>query len=434
MNNFFRNSAFSFLNNILQLIISLASGYLLARYLGASGKGSAFLFSQIYGFIQIIFSFGFGPAVLYFLKENKLRLEQINYFIIIYIFGLSLLFIVGFSIYSLDILHFVSGNLNTELLAIVVSIGWINIFSGLLGYKIQRKESGLVYLSVANFISNLFYIIALIYTLIYQRFGLEGFAYSLLLGAFVKLIIILWEDGRNNLAFGKFSFKDFSVFAKYGFYIFLSNFFLTGVFRFDTFFINQNLDSAQLGLYSVSVNVGELILLLPSAIGIALFPHMSGLNRYDKTKIMCLMGRISFLLGLIGIFILSLIGRTFINVVFGKLFNESFVPLLLLLPGLLAMTINFSYSNYFNSIGKPIVNAFIFLFGSLINILLLLIFLPNYGIYGAAISSSMTYIFISFLFIVKISRMDSIKISEFLLPKKEDIGLIIRTCTQFLNR
>ena len=114
----------------------------------------------------------------------------------------------------------------------------------------------------------------------------------------------------------------------------------------------------------------------------------------------------------------------FILVVFGEKFIDSFVPTLFLLPGLVAMTLNYSYVNYINSIGKPIISAKIFLFGIIVNIILN-IFLKSLGVKGAAIFSSITYCIITIGFVLAILKENKeIKFKDIIIPNKEDFSYI----------
>lgn len=407
---------------------------IIARFLGPSGKGEVFLITQIFGFIQVIFSFGFGPAIIYFLKKNEISLEKVNLFIWVHCLLLAVLFTIGVFFISDIINTLIGGNLSVKLLALTFFIGQINILSALIGYKIQMSDDGIKYQSVAGLVSNGFYVLFLVLALIVFNLGVVGVAYSLVGSALIKLIMFFLKKDSSLISFEKVDASDLNKLLKYGSHIFLTNFFLTSVFRIDTFFLNKMVSTADLGLYSVSVNISELLLLIPSAIGIALFPHLSGLIRDEQLSTMCLVGRVSFIIGLLGIVGLSIIGYPFIWVVFGESFLPAYVPFLFLLPGLMAMTVNYSYSNYFSSIGRPLIGAYVFIAGLIINVILNLVLIPQLGISGAAISSSITYVFITIAFVMQIKRIDNLSIWEIMIPKISDYLYIKQKVMNILSK
>jgi O-antigen/teichoic acid export membrane protein len=431
----FSNSAFTIFNNLSQLVISLGSGMIIARNLGTAGKGEVFLITQIFTLCTIIFSFGFGPAIIYFLKNNKISNSAVNYFILAYSIFLAFIFILSVFFFGSDIIHFFSHDFEIDILTYIFLISHLNVVSGLIGYKKLKNENGLKRLSIITITSGFLYLIFLSYFVLIEDLDVLGVIYALMVGVFFKCIMLTYDHNHHSLQeFSKIKTGEIIKITKFGFHTFLSNIFLTGVFRLDTFFLNKMVNFAEIGLYSVAVNVGELMLLIPSAIGVALFPHLLGISKEDQINSMCLVGRISFLIGVFGVFILAIIGYPFIHIFFGKNFLPAYPPFVILLPGLLAMTLNYAYSNYFHSIGKPLIGAFIFLVGLIVNILLNLWLIPIYGIFGAAISSSLAYFVITGGFIYKIKKINRLSLREFVFPKISDYAYIKHQLFLFINK
>ena len=428
--NFASNIAFAMFNNILQLAISLGSGVLISRNLGTIGKGETFLAIQIFNFVSVIFSFGFGPAILFFLKNKSIPRKRVNSFIIWY--GLTLAFFFTFCLlffWKTISLHITE---NFNLIIITVIIGYLNILHSLLGYKLMADESGVKRWSIISSMSNAIYLILLFF---FIQWKVMGVLYALLAGAISKLFILLFYTNKSDdEGYELFKTKDLKTLWIYGLKIFLSNLFLTSVFRVDTFFLSKLVKTSELGLYSVAVNVGELLLLLPSAIGVAFFPYLSGLSKQKQTESMCSAGRLCFLIGFFGIIGLSIFGYPFILIFFGKSFAKSYIPLLILLPGLMMMTINYSYTNYFSSIGKPLWVAYSFLVGLIVNVILNLWLIPIYGINGAALSSSITYTLITCIFIIKIKQLNMLSLKDFVFPKFSDFLYIKNQFEIYFNK
>jgi O-antigen/teichoic acid export membrane protein len=195
------------------------------------------------------------------------------------------------------------------------------------------------------------------------------------------------------------------------------------------------LSVSELGIYSASVSVSELLLLVPSAIGLALFPHLISSEHEARVQAMCKIGRMSLILGVVGSIFLVVVAYPFIILVFGVKFSRAFVPTLLLLPGLVAMTLNYAYSNYLFSIGKPFVAAKIFAIGLISNIVLNWTLLKTYGINGAAFFSSLTYTLTTIGFILVILKNDkTLKLKDIIIPNNDDVKYILRKIPLILKR
>ena len=406
---------------------------IIARNLGTIGKGEVYLVTQVFTLIQVIFSFGFGPAIIYYLKRKEIKESQVNFFILVYVAFIAVLFAIGLFYLATPIQYLIGGEVKMYYLFLAFVIAFINLFSLFVGYKMMVKDKGIELWSVITLVGNVSYLLLIAVLVIYFQIGVVGVLYGLIASSFLKLIVLFYY---NNIVkpLAKISVVNLKKLSTYGIQIFLTNLFLTGVFRIDAFFLNRMVSISELGLYSVSVNIGELLLLIPSAVGVALFPHLAGLDRTQQKTTMALVGRLSFMLGAIGVVGLALIGYPFILVIFGDKFINAFQPFLLLLPGLMAMTLNYSYSNYFSSIGKPLVGGAVFCIGLIINIILNLWLIPIFGIHGAAISSSIAYTVITIGFIYKIRQVDNISIKEFVLPKNSDFLYAKKKIMVFLNK
>jgi O-antigen/teichoic acid export membrane protein len=434
MSNLIKNSYFSIINNILSLFVSIGSGMIIARLLGPEGKGVLYLITQIVSFGAVFFSLGLGPALLYFLKQNKFTKNQATTFSLLY----SLVVVVVLSLLFLFLKEYIIGLLNNTLSSGMLVFGLVLIILNLLitfwGYVLMDDETGVKTFSVISVIGNLLYIIVLFALVFGFAKGVIGALIALLASSIIRIGILFRYLFMRGFSYTKIPSENIQPIFKYAFGIFLGNLFLTSVYRIDVFFVNRILSVSELGVYSASVNVSELLLLIPNAIGVALFPHLTSLEYKNRTLTMSKIGRLSMILGVAGSLVIIAIAYPFIIIVFGDKFRGAFIPTLLLLPGLVAMTLNYAYSNYLNSIGKPQIAAKIFAIGVLVNILLNWSLLKRFGINGAAIFSSITYAIITIGFIVVILKNDKhLKFKDIAIPNKEDFIYIITKVQSLLK-
>lgn len=394
---------------------------IIARILGPEGKGTFFLISQMVSIGAVFFAMGIGPSILFFLKKKKLTKNEAITISIFYSLFVMLILSLTFLFFKNILREYLNNTISEQMLLIAFVLMIINLLANFWSYIIMNNETGVKTWSIISVVGSIMYLTFLIILVFSFSEGVKGALYALLIGVFTKVLVLMRFVFIKKVSFKIVSIKTMKEIYKYALGIFIGNLFLTGVYRIDVFFVNNMLSVNDLGLYSVSVNLSELLLLVPSAIGVALFPHLTGLDKKEQVITMSKIGRLSTILGVIGSLGLIVIAYPFILIVFGDKFIPAFVPSLFLLPGLVAMTLNYAYANYLNSIGKPFIAAKIFTVGILVNIILNTLFLKTLGIKGAAIFSSITYCIITTGFILAILKENKgIRFKDIILPNKED--------------
>jgi O-antigen/teichoic acid export membrane protein len=199
---------------------------------------------------------------------------------------------------------------------------------------------------------------------------------------------------------------------------------LTTVLRIDTFLVNTYLGPGSLGIYSVAVAVGEFLLMVPSAVGVALFPYLTSADEKTQMDTIGMVARMTVILSSAGCLGLALVGYPAILVLFGRRFAGAYIPLLALLPGLIAMSIVYAFANFFSSRGEPIVNFFVFGVATLVNILANVVLLPRFHVVGASIASSVAYGIIAIMFVVLVRARTGMSVRELIIPRTEDLKVI----------
>jgi O-antigen/teichoic acid export membrane protein len=394
---------------------------LIARILGPEGKGVFFLISQIVSIGAVFLSMGIGPSILFFLKKGKLTIDEANSISIVYSLVVTIILTFFFFIFKDVFIVFLKNTITEQMLLIAFVLMIFNLLTNFWSYILMSEETGVKTWSVISAFGSVVYLIFLFLLLYTFSEGIMGALYAFSFSVFVKILFLMRYVFAKNFSFKIVSITSLKNIYTYALGIFIGNLFLTGVYRIDIFFVNNILSVKDLGLYSASVNISELLLLVPSAIGVALFPHLSGVDKKEQILIMSKVGRLSSILGILGSLVVAVIAYPFVIIVFGDKFIPSFIPTLLLLPGLVAMTLNYAYSNYLNSIGKPYIAAKIFTVGIVVNAVLNLLFLKTMGIKGAAIFSSITYCVITTGFVLAILKENKeVKFKDIIVPSNED--------------
>jgi O-antigen/teichoic acid export membrane protein len=178
----------------------------------------------------------------------------------------------------------------------------------------------------------------------------------------------------------------------YGFKAYLAALFSFIVLRIDLLMVKDMLGAEPAGYYSVSVTLGEMIMMIPTVIGSLLFPKLSGMSSDDERwRLAKKTFRWTALVMPIVIVASALMARPLVLLLFGRDFYPAIPAFQWLLPGLLALSMSVLCMNYFASLGMPWVTVYAPLTAAVINCSANLWFIPHYGIAGASICSSLSY-------------------------------------------
>jgi O-antigen/teichoic acid export membrane protein len=124
------------------------------------------------------------------------------------------------------------------------------------------------------------------------------------------------------------------------------------------------------------------------------------------------------------VIVLAVVGKWLFPLVFGESFSSMYSVFLLLIPGLLALTMQALISPFFAAVNRLSVNLLSSLIGLVAIIPLNLWLIPSIGIQGAAIASSASYI-AAFLFLfLQFRKVSSVGILEMLFVRTTDFQFL----------
>jgi O-antigen/teichoic acid export membrane protein len=196
-------------------------------------------------------------------------------------------------------------------------------------------------------------------------------------------------------------------------------------YRVDVFLVNWFWGATAVGLYVLAVNIAELVWLLPSAAATALFPKVAATQtKYrENAELASRACRFALWLSLSAAIILGVSGYLALPFVYGEAFRESRIPLLLLLPGVVGFSVVTVLAAYIAGMGRPQTNMLVSLVGALITITGDLLLIPRYGIAGAALVSSVSYLLSALLMAVIFIWRTRVSPSSIIVLSQEDITL-----------
>lgn len=204
--------------------------------------------------------------------------------------------------------------------------------------------------------------------------------------------------------------------------------------RLDVFLIAYFTDPAELAFYVIAVSIVERMKLLTEALAQAAYPQLAGLDEERAAEFACDVVRQSILWVLSAALPIALAAPLFVPLVYGAPYSASVLPLLVLLPGLVGLTVYRVLFRYFMAIDRQGVNVVAQNVALVANIVLNLVLIPSYGINGAAVSSSVTYILVAGLVSVAFIRRSGRGPVQLLVPTPADLDAYVSRAGRVLRR
>lgn len=177
-------------------------------------------------------------------------------------------------------------------------------------------------------------------------------------------------------------------------------------YRVSILILEHYVTAEEIGYFAIGLIVAELFWQFPEVLGMVIFSHSTSSGDPDDiSKHIWIITKKIMLLSLIGGTILSLAAPVLIPLVYSAEYQPSVEVLWALMPGIVAMIAYKILHSDLAGRGKPEVALRVFSSALIVNIALNIALIPEYGIIGAAIATSFTYIVATLYFIFMYVRI-----------------------------
>jgi O-antigen/teichoic acid export membrane protein len=191
--------------------------------------------------------------------------------------------------------------------------------------------------------------------------------------------------------------------------------------------------SAALGFYSMAVGLAEMVFIFPGAVSTLFFPHVAGSPREESDRQVALVSRVALLAT--GAVALLLIPAAAIMIrLILPAFAPSLPPLLVLLPGVVALSAAKVAGSYLTGIGRPGITSSVSVISLAVNIVANLVLIPRFGIIGASAASLVSYSLSSLLLTVAAARLTGTPVAGFWIPRVSDVRFAVTMTVGLLRR
>jgi O-antigen/teichoic acid export membrane protein len=409
------------------VVFGLLNSVLIVRVLGPSSLGNYYLILTATAVIANIANLGFNVSSSTMVAKDNSRTAAL--------FTHSLLFSVVIGLLVLVVFHFARGVFSSILLkgveedlillAIlpiplsIYSSNWGALLVGLGEISFYNK-----YNMVTSFLSLVLSTAALIV------FGLSLKGLLLVLLVYNALLAFYGIFAISNIC-GGIRFRIDSTLLKesvsLGFMAHIGNIAHILFHRIDYFIVNFFLGERSLGYYGLATSIAEKIWMIVSPVYSVTFAKITMATFTESISLVSkiIRGMTIFLLVICIILVVS--GHWLILWIFGGQYLSAYIPMVILLPGVLFFGVHWFLSLFFiGHLQKPLVTTLIAWIGMAICLPLYYVLTLKMGINGTALASSLTYLFVFLATFIQYKKVTGESLSDVIVPRRGEILGIIR--------
>lgn len=424
MEKVLRGSLLTFMTKIVTFALNLVIMILITRVLGVDRLG-------LYNYITLIPILAFtlltpsiGTTNVYMSGQGSYPLDKLAGNSILS--GLFFVVIVTLFIWLLTLIQPLMNLL--ALRGITLEYYWLGYasfpFTMFYYYmaSIVRGTGRIPQFNLLTFLSVLSSLIVLSATAFFSDGTLTSFLKAYLLYSAINSLMAIVFVRRIT----RFTFRPDLPLVKemmaYGWRAYLWNLFTFMEKRIDVILIGLLFTTRELSYYTNAVNIVEKMWFVPEALATVLFPYVSASSSLDEVhRLVTSSTRQIFLIMTVGAVLVGFVAAPLIPLVFKPEFGPSVPVLWLLLPGVVTLSVARIITIAFAGAGKPEMGGVSALIAFVMEMVLVFVLSPIWGLKGAALASSISYTFAMIVMVILYTRRMNVPLRDLFVFQKEDI-------------
>lgn len=417
---FYTFSAKSF-TSLLSLVIVIIT----ARYLGAEGRGVISIFVLNVAYVLMFIEFAGGGALVYLLP----RFNFYQLIVPAYTWAFIWAGLVS-TLFSVTGLSPPEYHLHLFFISLIHGVNAINN-AMLLGY--QRIKA----YNISGVVQVLILLVAF-YILLehYQILDFNAYLFALYISCLAGLgitSVYLFKE-IQPVATQRFRSVMKEMFSK-GFFVQIGNFLQLFNYRLSYYILEFYFGSASVGIYSTGVSLAEALWLVSKSIAMVQYARISNSIDAEYNRVLTIKLVKFTLVATIALLIPFLIlpERFYVLLFKHENFAEVRQVIIYLSVGVATFSVSGMFSHFFSGTGKFYINTYASGIGFVITVVAGIIIIPRYGILGAGVTATFSYLAITIYQLAVFCKQTSTDLSEF-IPRKDDLGMIREEIRKFIDR
>lgn len=418
-------------SKILVIAFSLGTGIITARWLGPEGNGIIATLAVYPSLFLTFGSLGISQSATHFIGTGKYS-EQLIKTSITQIWFLTTIFSV---VTSFLLIRFFS-NSGNNLLWVVLSILPIpftlfNKYNS--GIFLGKNQIG-VYNRI-NWLPKAVSFLSIALLIVVLNLNISGALMASIAGPLFMFILLLFKN-QFIMAFSfQFNLEVIRSMLSLGIIYAVALLIINLNYKLDVILLDKFSTAYYTGIYSKGVAIADFLWEIPMLLSTIIFARSANAkNGIQFSYKVAQLLRVSILAIGMGTIVLFILAKYIILLMYGKEFVQSTQVIQLLLPGVLLLTIFKVLNMDLAGKGKPWISMKAMLPAVILNVVLNLILIPKYAANGAALASTISYIFAAILFLHFYSRETKISILDIFRYSRNDFLPIQQAIKKIVTR
>ena len=400
---------FSVVSKFAGVFIALVYSIIFTRYIGAELKGETAIISNYISLISSILCLGMYQAYPYFKKRG----EDVFYPFLNNMTSFYILAGAGFALAAVFLPIAMNIKVALFLIPLQSYIRHINYV-----VTIEKPKTRNIASMVIN-VTDIFVVLG------FMVFATPSYNLAVAILVIQTLVNFTISFANLKMALRKFRFtlKLIPRYAKFGFMPMITLFLMTVNYRIDVIMLEKaaTVATTQIGIYSVGVALAEKVWLIPDAVKDILRSRLCKDKGKDEVAKVI---RLNLFVAVMTVLFTALVSKPFVDIVYGADYAGADIITVILLVGIVGMIFYKMVYSYNITMGKQLINLVFLAVAAAANVVGNLIFIPMWGIYGAALTSVISYTLCGICFLIYFKHSTGVPFRMMLFIQKEDIALI----------
>lgn len=427
---FKKNVTRALLTKVLLICLKVGLSVVTARTLGASGRGIFFSVAQFAGTYNTIGTLSIGEAFIYFVGCKQILREKVfwtaSVVIAIFIALLTAMLWVCFLFFKETVGDLVPLEYFTIILLLLPCMMSEYILASaiksLREYDLANKLS---------LFSRIFILLLVLISVTLVSTDVLTCLKAYTLAVFASTIMHFFALASVSSVVGGVAWGQIKPLITYGSSLHLGTLITEVEYRADIFILLYFMSVASVGIYSIGVALAQIIWFVSNSVNSILFPTLMNSQKEGRPAFTAKVIRITLLINLNVAVILTIIGYPLTLALYGHEFAQSYLVFLVLLPGILFDCVGRGLITLLKSENWTLDISAIATFSLLVNLSLNVLLIPRFGIFGAAMASSLSYALRAIVLAHMCSKKTALSLNSMIITSAE-IKAFYRECWSLL--
>ncbi|MBF8151818.1 polysaccharide biosynthesis C-terminal domain-containing protein [Exiguobacterium sp. TBG-PICH-001] len=400
---------FNLLNKVYVILMGLITSIFITRYLGVSDRGNYAYIIQVVSIAAIVLNLGIHQSYSFYYR--MLKEETFNKYVQVVIIQFFL-----YTLISIICMNFVNDQLIVFMIILIpISVLSQQLESIMAVENIRLKIKLHIFNGTLRTIGFGFLFFSVKSNLIFP------IIITLILNIITIVSFLLFSLKKVKFKEEKLNLKFASEIIKFGWLPMLTALLITINYSADVIFLKHLGTSYDLGIYSTAAGLITYFWLIPDSFKEVLVSRVARSNNIHST-IFVIKVSLIIICGVIIAFII--VGEYAIQIMYGMKFLEAYNITLILSIGAISMIFYKMIGTVLLAEGRRWVYFITLLVSAITNCIGNVVLIPEYGMYGSAISSVISYSICGLAFLIYFSKIKNVSLLSFFYITKDEIGVL----------